>query len=1183
MEIKRTRGHFISKERPFHILMKIFLFLFCTTAFSLAPIKVMSQNTKVTIDADKTISVDEVFEIIKAQTPYRFIYRSDLFKNFPKVAVKKGTVEANTLLERSLSSGNFNFELRDDNSIIIIDKSSDYIQQQIISGKVTDKSGAPLPGVNVIVKGTKKGTATDFDGNYVIPASVGQILSFSYVGFITQEITVENSSEGKNIMNITMEESVDALDNIIITGYNNVIKKKMTGSVSEIDTKDVPPIETKIDELLQGRVPGLSVINTSGAVGAVPVVKIRGTSTLTGNSSPLWVVDGVALEDPVPLTPAELNTPDVVNRIGNALSGINPQDIESITVLKDASATAIYGVRAAGGVIVLTTKKGKVGKPVVNFSLSSSLAMRPSYDDFNLMNSKERIGIEQYYFDSGFQYYNSDANINSVGLAGAYARYKNRDLATWEDFQSAVRDAQTYNTDWFDILFRDAISTNANFNVSGGGNKVNYYASLGMVDQNGTDKFTDNKRYTASIKLNTQLSDDFNLELYLSSYRTDRSSYARSLVPSGISNFTRTTPQPFDYAINTSRTFPVNNPDGSPYMYRGHNDFYLFNILNEYENSSQDMVTNGTSARVSINTDITDNFTAFGVFNYTQSSQLNETYYKENTNQVAGIRRSNFGEPAPIDSNLPSGGVIFSNSNFQDYYTGRIALEYTPIDNEVNFFQLYGGGEYRVNNYRGDNTTGWGYLRDRGQIVSPSPEIGDELAGTPYLIITDYTTKSASYFGVATYSYLERYVLNLNIRYDGSNLFGSNPEYRWKPAWSVSGRWNIMEENFMEGGIFNNLSIRGSYGLQGSINLQSTPQIIASFQPPAYWSDLNLLNINSPANPDLRWEKTYNTNLGFDFALWNSKIYGAVDLYYRKSEDLITDTRISEVNGFSTLPINFADVSNKGIEFGITSKNIRNPKPDFNWSTTVNFAYNKNEVLKVNTDPIVARMLSPFPYKPDAAVVGKPLNALYSVAFHDLGENGVAHFQKADGEITDAVRDLEFHPEDLVYNGPIEAPYQGGITNLFEYRGFQLSTLFTYGFGNYFRKQEILEPWMYSPDQNLSKELLNSWRIPGNEESTNIPYLRNEIGANTHKYYWNKSDIRVVKGDYLRLSNVTLKYYLSDSLLKHIGFSNAFLQLEGNNLSLFADDDLDGYDPETFPYHSLPIPTSFLLGFNVTF
>lgn len=1169
----------LSLKRPLCLtIMRTLIFLLCTTVFSFTSENTFSQE-KVRISKDQIATIDQVFKIIKNQTDFEFIYPRSLFKDAPKTHLIKGEILVSELLKQSLSNSHYKFEISESNTIIIGNNKNVSQVQQSIAGKVTDENDMPLPGVTVLVKDTNRGTSTDFDGNYSIRANSGDVLTFSSIGFITQSVAIGIETK----IDIRMVPDVASLSEVILTGYNTIIEKKSTGSISSVKAKEISGWNPQIDNLIQGQIPGVSVIKSSGEVGAVPVIKIRGTSTLTGNTSPLWVVDGVVLEDPVPLTPAELNTPDLVNRIGNSISGINPQDIETITVLKDASASAIYGVRAAGGVIVLTTKKGKEGKSVININVGTSVTQRPRYNDFNLMNSKERIEVEQFYFDSGLQYYNADANVNSVGLAGAYARYKNRDLQNWQQFEDEVKLAQTYNTDWFEELFRDAIGTTTSFNVSGGSKNVNYYASLSYLNQDGSDVLTRNQRYNGSIKLNTQLSDKFNFEFYLSTFTTNRSSYPYSYVPAGISNFTRETPTPFDYAINTSRTFPLYNSDGSPNMYRGHNDFYLFNIMNEYNNSNQETNTNSTSSRVSLDFDILDNLKAFGVVNYTKSSQLNETYYTENTNQVAGIRRSNYGVPAPADSNLPRGGVIFSNSNFQEYYMTRMAVEYTPIDTDQHFLKFYTGGEYRLNSYRGDNVVGWGYLHDRGRVISTSENIGEELAGAPYLQIRDYKTKSASYFGVLTYSIYDKYVINGNIRYDGSNLFGSSPEYRWEPAWSVSGRWNIMEEEFMKNSGFNNLALRASYGLQGSTNSQNTPQIMASFLNPAYWSNLDLLTISSPANPDLRWEKTYSTNIGLDFALFNSRIQGAVDVYNRFSEDLITNTRISEVNGFSTLPINFADVSNKGIEFGLTTRNIRAPKPNFNWSTTINFAYNKNEVRKVNIEPNVSRMLSPFPYKPDAAIVGKPLNALYSVSYSHLDEEGVAHFNLANGETTVSNRDLKFEVEDLVYNGPIEAPYQGGISNLFEYGNFKLSALLTYGFGNYFRKEEILASWMYSPDQNLNKELLNAWKKPGDENITNIPHLKNETGANNHKYYWNKSDLRVVKGDFLRLSNVTLQYNLSDNILKALKLSNAYVQLEGNNLLLFTDKALNGYDPETFPYKSLPLPTSFMLSFNVTF
>lgn len=1162
----------------------------CFCASMLAAMDVNAQYKSVRevyVDINmKDASLSAIFEEIENKTNYYFAYNSRLTEKDLKVNVNSKRKSLAQVLMQLSAKAKLQFKQVNNNIYVtpIESKKSKplevVIKETQINGKVTDTEGRALPGVNVLVKGTTRGTITNIDGIYTIIVNGEEdVLTFSFIGYQTREIRVGNQTQ----IDVELSEDVSQLNEVIITGYNEVEKTELTSSVAAIKKEEIKNIsQPTIDQLLQGRIPGMSVVSSSGEPGAVPVVKIRGTATLTGSTQPLWVVDGVILENPAPISPAEFNSPDLVNRIGNAISGINPEDIESITVLKDASATAIYGVKAAGGVVVLTTKRGEEGKPRINLISTVGVTFRPTYDRFNLMDSKERIDIESYYYGLGTTYYNADANINSVGLAGAYARYKSRDLETWGDFENEVRKAQTYNTDWFDILFRNAVTSNNNINVSGGSSTSQYYASFSYLDQQGADILTDYNRYTALAKLNTQLSESLNAEFYLSGYASERTSYPYSLVPGGVSNFTRGTPRPFDYAINTSRTFPLRNEDGSYNMYRGHEDFYLFNIMNEYDNSDQTTTQNSLTTRVSLDWSVLDNLKLFGILNYSKTNSLRETYYKENTNQVAGIRQSEFGVPAPDYSYLPSGGVIFSTSDFQDYFMGRFAVEYKPISTQMHQVQLYAGLEYRANSYRGDQTTGWGYLHDRGRTVAPTDIIGEAFSGAPYLVISDYERKYASYYGVASYTLNEKYTINGNIRYDGSNLFGSNPKYRWKPAWSVSGRWNLINEPFIQNTTWiNGMALRGSYGVQGSTNEQSTPQIVATFRVPGYWSELNQLSIDQPANPNLRWEKTYTTNIGLDFNFLNNTINAAVDVYNRKSEDLIINTRISEVNGFSYLPINFADVTNKGIEVGFTVNPIHTDA--FGWSTTINMAYNKNEVTRVNLEPNVSRMLSPFPYKPDAALEGKPLNSLYSTDFAYLDESGVAHFYLEEGDTTVATTGLEFEVGDLVYNGPIEAPYTGGISNFFSYKNFELSVLFTYGFGNYLRMQEIMESWMYAPDQNLSEELTNAWKEEGDEEFTDIPNIKQLTGSNTHKDYWNQSDIRVVKGDYLRLKNVTLRYNLPNALLSKLSLTNAHVQLEGNNLLLFADDRLNGFDPETFVYQSLPNLPSVLLGVNVTF
>lgn len=1053
-------------------------------------------------------------------------------------------------------------------------------QEETIHVRVVDENGEPLSGATVTIRGTGIRLSSDENGRFTVPAiHQGKVATVSYLGYQTATVTLQTGRE----LSVRLTSDIAAMNEIVVTGYQETEKRRSTGAIAQVDMSDINELsQPTVDRMLQGRVPGVNVVLGSGEVGAVPNIKIRGTSTLTGNTQPLWVLDGVILEEPVPVSPAEFNNPDLINRIGNAIAGINPEDIASINVLKDASATAIYGVKAAGGVVVLTTKKGVSGKPVINFRTGLEIAQRPTYRRFNVMNSKERIDLENYYFNRGTTYYNADVTPESVGLGGAYARYKSRELETWEEFQQEVRKAQTMNTDWFDILFRNGVSTHNSLNVSGGGDRATYYASASYMDQQGVDIQTDNKRFTGLIKVNTAVTDRLNAEFFLQGSNGVRSSYPYSLVPQGISSFSRSTPRPFDYAINTSRTFSPYDDAGDYLFYKGHDDFYLFNILHEYENSNQVTDSYTYSGRASLDYTFSEKFKAFAIVNYSKTASLNETYYTESTNQVAGIRQSEFGIDPPGYSPLPIGGVIFSKTDFQDYRMGRLSLEYRPVSTADHDVELFAGGEYRANSYRGDNTIGWGYLHGRGRtLVSGSGEDGAANVA-PYLYITDYGRKYASYFGVGRYTYQDRYTVSLNIRSDGSNLFGSNPKYRWQPAWSVSGRWNLHEESFMDATrSLNLLSIRGSYGIQGFTNEQSTPQIIASFLPPAYWSGLNQLAIEQPANPNLRWEKTYSSNLGIDFVLFRGRLNGALDIYHRKSKDLITNTRISEVNGFSYLPINFADVTNQGIEIGLNGTYVA--RENFKWGGAINFSHNVNEVQKVNLEPNVQRLLASSPYKPDAAIVGRPLNALYSVRFAEIGANGNARFHRHNGDTTSAATGLSFELEDLVYSGPLEAPLTGGWSNFFTYGDFTLDFLFTYGLGNSLRMQEVVRSRMFSPDQNVDKELLDSWRDSGDENQTTIPHLMDQIGTNTHKDYWNRSDIRVMRGDYLRLKNLTVRYQLPQSTLAFTKLQGAFIQVEGNNLWLLADSRLKGFDPETIGFQSLPIMRSFLLSLNISF
>ncbi len=393
---------------------------------------------------------------------------------------------------------------------------------RMITGQVVDRNREPLISVTIMIKGTKVGTVTDVNGAFSLSIPTGEkTLQFSYLGMQTQEKRIRVGREPLDLGRIVMEEDRNSLSEVVVTGYQNIDRRHLTSAVSSVKMEDIQiPGATNLEQMLQGKIPDLVVVTNSGEINATPRLHIRGTSTIIGNREPLWVVDGIIVNDPVNLSPDVLNDPDYVNRIGNAISGLNPQDIDRLDVLKDAAATALYGTRAANGVIVITTKKGSVGRPMVSYSTTGTFRRRPYYTDrkINVMNSKERIAFSQ---DLVSMHYIYPVNMPMVGYEHALQNLYNGTY-TNEQFQSEVQRMQTMNTDWFDLLSRNSFSQDHNVSISGGSPKVRYYASLGYTNENDVVKGNDNNRYTANSKLDIAISNKFHLSFNMGGYLTRR-------------------------------------------------------------------------------------------------------------------------------------------------------------------------------------------------------------------------------------------------------------------------------------------------------------------------------------------------------------------------------------------------------------------------------------------------------------------------------------------------------------------------------------------------------------------------------------------------------------------------------------------------------------------------------------
>lgn len=1164
-------------------IMKLMAFFFFLGMFQVHA-SAYAQNEMVTLDVNR-MTVEKVFKTITQQLSYDIFYSNDELDTRCQVTLSTRKMSVQDLLEEVLK-GNYSYEFVGKTIIIRPVKQSD--KKIVIQGTVKDQQGGSLPGVTVLVKGSTIGVSTDGNGKFRLEVASADslVLVFSFVGMETKEVAYWGETE----LNVVMKEKDAKLDEVVVTGYQQIEKRQLTSAVSSVKTEDLNMIgATSIEQMLQGQLAGLSVINISAAPGAAPKIRVRGTATITGNADPLWVLDGVMLENSVPISVAELNSPDVMNMFNSAIGGINPSDIESITVLKDASATAIYGTRAANGVIVVTTKKGKRdGGFNISYQHTSSVSLRPSYDDFDLLNSQERVELTQQCYDDGLRV------SGVVGMENLMQQYGLGNLSL-EEYKQKVRELETRNTDWFKILFRNAYTQTHNLSISGGTEKMDYYVSMSYNGEQGADKISEYKNYGGLAKMNAELFKGVRLGTTLQVGRRDRESYHTSI-------------DPFMYAVRTSRTIPLYDENGDYFFYKKSvGGYYLFNILFEQENTKRESTQTDLKGIVNLTVNLYKGLKYNGLFSYSSSHSASIDYAKEQSAYVANLRGYDFGNPTEeelAETPLPFGGVYNETDYEQRTSLIRNGLEYKGhIGDDLSIDGML-GQEFRTTKYRGLTTQNYGYMHDRGNIFY-EPSLG-ESTGHLFrnMVIRNVPERSyISYYGVLSAMYKDRYVINGNIRFDGSNLFGSNPKYRYLPLWSVSAKWIVSNENFLAGvSMLNDLAIRASYGLRGNIVEDSSPQIIASALPPNKFNDLLEMKIDQAPNPDLKWETTSSLNVGLELSMLNNRLSVDVDYYRDASRDLIASKDVSAVTGFLNKYVNYANVKNQGVDIAVSGYIIRSKQ--VSWMSSLNLGYVKNKVTKSNITPQAQNLVKSV-YTPGEVYLGKPVNGMFSYRFAELDADGMPLFYDQDNNKLNA-GDTELptavfsNIENLKYEGTRDPILTGGFNNVIKYKEFTLSFLFSFGLKNVIRLPEYAYNSSPSDDQNANRRIMERWRKPGDEATKVIPCLSGGSGYFTTAdgtYYttglFNQSQVTVVSGDYLRLRNVMLEYRLPRQLVQKIviggcSLGGISLKLQAQNLFVLADRRLKGYDPETInytttAYGSQPLPTSFTLGLNVNF
>ncbi len=807
--------------------------------------------------------------------------------------------------------------------------SSAFAAEKKVQGVViSSEDNLPLIGASVYVTAedlkkagsaqTTMGVITDVDGQFsiAIPAGITRFFC-SYVGYDVLEVKLV---PGKEHYEITLHASSQMLDAVVVTGYQTVERRKLTAAVSKLDISDETIGAVKsIDQALAGQIAGLSVSPTSGAPGAPAKIRIRGTASLNGTQDPLWVLDGIPLEGTDVPEPDELN--DITNMKQSSIAGLNPADIENITILKDAAATAIYGARAANGVIVITTKKGKVGKPVINFSSRFTYTPTLSLDRLNLLNSAEKVGLEMDMIRNNYSPDNHKGGVyNILSNYNELSAFQNGGWdALSSDTQAAINRLKSVNTNWGDILFRDAFSQEYNLSLSGGTERVTYYTSFGYYKEDGNVDGVGMDRFNLVGKTSYKVNSILKVGASMFANRRKNTNYLTDAY--GMSN-------PVFYSRKANPYFELYDKNGNynyDYDIQNNTDKDLgFNIFEERQNTSNESVVNSFSSIFDAELRFNDKWKLTSQFGY----QLEKTSREEIADWESYAMRyyyklSEYSQGGETKHFLPEGGMQKSYENSNSQITWKAMGEYRDSFNDIHELEVMAGTELRKTWYETLFSAGYGF--DRKTLTTKPVIFPNESYATSFpLHQTTYKENAyVSFYSTASYSLLNRYTVGGSIRFDGSDLFGVDKKYRYLPLYSVSALWRLSQEPFMQQAKWvDNLVFRASYGLQGNIDKNTSPFLLGTYRSESILPGVSedVIIINSAPNKKLRWEKTQSVNAGFDFSVLNQAINLSVDYYYRKGTDLIALRMLPLETGFTSMNVNWASMENKGVEISLSTR-----------------------------------------------------------------------------------------------------------------------------------------------------------------------------------------------------------------------------------------------------------------------
>ena len=1069
-----------------------------------------------------------------------------------------------------------------------------FAQTNFTGTVVSDDDGEPVVGATIRVQGNSSGTVTDVDGKFAIAVPAGKKITISYIGMDAQTVTPKSG------MTIRLHAGQE-LQEVVVTGMQKTDRRLFTGATTKVDAEKTRLNGVAdISRSLEGRAAGVSVQNVSGTFGTAPKIRVRGATSIYGSSRPLWVVDGVIMEDVTNVDADQLSSGDAETLISSAIAGLNADDIESFQILKDGSATSIYGARAMSGVIVVTTKKGKAGQTRVNYTGEFTMRLKPSYSNFNIMNSQEQMGIYKEMEANGLLGFSRTYRAASSGVYGRMYQLLNTYNTTSGTFGLAntdaaingyLREAEMRNTNWFDELFSNSIQQNHSVSMSTGNDRAQYYTSFSFMDDPGWTEQSKVRRYTASVNALYNLSSKLSFNMIgNASYRSQRAPGTTSQNVNAVTGeVTRDFDiNPYSYAINSSRAL-----DPQAYYTR---NYAPFNIHNELANNfiNLDVVDLKYQAELKYKPISKVELSVLGAYKFSTTTQANEI--RENSNMAlsframddATIRDNNpwlYRDPDQPNSLpvtvLPSGGFYRETKYKMQSYDFRATASYNDVYNDRHILNLYGGMEINDTKRNRSYFNGVGMQYDMGYLGAYNYLYFKQAAeqNNIYYNLSNTYGRQVSFFATANYSWKGRYVVNGTTRYEGSNRLGRSRSARWLPTWNVSAAWNAHEEPWWQktfGTAFTHATLKASYSLTGDepavTNSQAIIQAYNAWRPFASDQESGL-QVADFANPDLTYEKKHELNIGVDLGFLNNRINVQFDWYRRNNFDLIGMRTTNGTKGTVREYANVASMRSSGEELSISTRNI--VTKNFKWNTDFIFSHVNTKITHLDNRSRVIDMVTGTGF----AKEGYAYRSLFSFDFRGLNENGIPQVVNEEGNVVTS--DVYFQSRDidhLVYEGPTDPTITGSLGNSFQWKNWHLNIFATYSFGNVVRLDPSFSA-TYSDLDAMPKEFKNRWTMSGDERLTNIPAIPDlrQLQADPYLSYaytaYNRSTARVAKGDFIRMKEISVAYDFPQKWLSALRLNSASIKLQGTNLFLlYSDKKLNGQDPEFYNTGGVAVP-----------